>query len=168
MKRYAIADSASMIPGDLQITPSETPDLPFLIGRSIARLGFIKEDEFLGESSRIDGLVDDVPKPARDIRIRLTPFPAVEKLEAKGDNASAEEVGKSETLADEIVSVLQVLFDHCNGPLGHLLPGFGSLFIEGADSHQHEILFNNGNNDLGIEERHPHKDVCIVPLILSE
>lgn len=138
-----------------------------LLGGSVGQSNGLEELDLLSNLGE-DGLAADSVEPSGDSRVLLAPLLVEEVLEATGGNASSEEIGEGDALADKEGVLDEMLLNNSEVLLGNLdglvdvLLVVGRVALEGAEPS------NEGGEDLRVEEGHPLQDGSIVLLGLAE
>lgn len=137
-----------------------------------ARRGLVVES-LLGEdgvldNGRVDVLGNDGAEPTGDVGVLGAPLGVPEELEAAGDDAGDEEVGKGEALADEVGVDKEVVLKDLDVGLGGLEVLIDALLVVGVTADQGTERGAKGREDLGVGEGHPAEDAGVVLLGLAE
>jgi hypothetical protein len=137
-----------------------------LLGGNIGD-GLLDELELLG-NLRVDGLVGDGGEPTGDVRVGAAPLLVEEVLEATGDDAGSEDIGKSEALTNEVGVDEEVVLEGTDGLGGGLLGILDGLLVVGVTANQGTEPATEGGEDLSVGEGHPSEDGSVVLLGLAE
>jgi hypothetical protein len=129
--------------------------------------GLLNELELLGDV-RVDGLVGDGGEPTGDVGVVAAPLLVEEVLEATGDDAGGEDVGKSEALTNEVGVGEEVVLEGTDGLGGGLLGILDGLFVVGVTANQRAEPATEGGEDLSVGKGHPSEDGSVVLLGLAE
>lgn len=131
-----------------------------LLGGSVGEGGSLEELNLLSNLGE-DGLSADSLEPSSDGRVLLAPLLVEEVLEAADSDASSEEVGKGDALANKEGVADEVLLDNGKslqrslGGIIDVLLVVGSVALEGTEPS------DEAGKDLGVEEGHPLQDGSI-------
>lgn len=131
-----------------------------LLGGSVGEGGSLEELNLLSNLGE-DGLSADSLEPSSDGRVLLAPLLVEEVLEAADSDASSEEVGKGDALANKEGVADEVLLDNGEslqrslGGIIDVLLVVGSVALEGTEPS------DEAGKDLGVEEGHPLQDGSI-------
>lgn len=120
-----------------------------LLGGDVGELGGVEELE-LGGDSGVDGLVINSRVPPGDVGVLGAPLGIEEELEATGNDASGEEVGQCDTLANEVGVVLEVLLNGGKGLRGSLGSVVDSLLVVGVTADQRAIPLAHVRENLSL------------------
>ena len=137
-----------------------------LLGRVVGD-GLLDELELLGDI-RVDGLVGDGSEPTGDVGVVAAPLLVEEVLEATGDDAGSEDVGKSEALTNEVGVDEEVVLEGTDGLGGGLLGILDGLLVVGVTANQRAEPATESGEDLSVGEGHPSEDGGVVLLGLAE
>ncbi|TIA29845.1 hypothetical protein D6C78_09973 [Aureobasidium pullulans] len=129
--------------------------------------GLLNEFELLG-NVRVDGLVGDSLEPTGDVGVVAAPLLVEEVLEAAGDDAGSEDVGKSEALTNEVGVDEEVVLKGTDSLGGGLLGGVDGLLVVGVTADQRAEPATEGGEDLSVGKGHPSEDGGVVLLGLAE
>ena len=129
--------------------------------------GLLGEDGVL-DNSGVDVLGNDGSEPTGNVGVLRAPLGVPEELEATGNNAGSEEVGKSEALADEVSVDEEVVLEDLDGGLGGLEGLVDALLVVGVTADQRTERGTKDREDLGVGEGHPAEDAGVVLLGLAE
>ncbi|THZ80313.1 hypothetical protein D6C84_07549 [Aureobasidium pullulans] len=129
--------------------------------------GLLDELELLG-NVRVDGLVGDSLEPTGDVGVVAAPLLVEEVLEAAGDDAGSEDVGKSEALTNEVGVDEEVVLKGTDSLGGGLLGGVDGLLVVGVTADQRAEPATEGGEDLSVGKGHPSEDGGVVLLGLAE
>ena len=138
-----------------------------LLGGSVGQSNSLEELDLLSDI-REDGLAADSLEPSGGSGVLLAPLLVKEVLEATGGNASSEEIGEGDTLADEEGVVEEVLLNNGEVLLGSLDGIVDVLLVVGRITLEGGEPSNEGGEDLRVEEGHPLQDGSIVLLGLAK
>ncbi|THX29268.1 hypothetical protein D6D10_08970 [Aureobasidium pullulans] len=119
--------------------------------------GLLDELELLG-NVRVDGLVGDSLEPTGDVGVVAAPLLVEEVLEATGDDAGSEDVGKSEALTNEVGVDEEVVLKGTDSLGGGLLGGVDGLLVVGVTADQRAEPATEGGEDLSVGKGHPSED----------
>lgn len=120
-----------------------------LLGGNVGELRGVEELE-LGGDGGVDGLVVDSGVPPGDVGVLGAPLGVEEELEATGDDASGEEVGQGDALANEVGVVLEVLLNGSKGLRGSLGSVVDGLLVVGVTADQRAVPLAHVGEDLGL------------------
>ncbi|THZ99421.1 hypothetical protein D6C82_05163 [Aureobasidium pullulans] len=129
--------------------------------------GLLDELELLG-NVRVDGLVGDSLEPTGDVGVVAAPLLVEEVLEATGDDAGSEDVGKSEALTNEVGVDEEVVLKGTDSLGGGLLGGVDGLLVVGVTTDQRAEPATEGGENLSVGKGHPSEDGGVVLLGLAE
>jgi hypothetical protein len=135
--------------------------------RGLVLEGLLGEDGVL-DNGRVDVLGDDGPEPTGDAGVLGAPLGVPEELEAAGDDAGGEEIGKGKALADEVGVDEEVVLEDLDGGLGGLDGLVDALLVVGVTADQGTERGAEDREDLGVGEGHPAEDAGVVLLGLAE
>lgn len=130
--------------------------------------GLLDELELLVDNLRVDALVGDGLVPTGDVGVLAAPLLVEEELEATGDEASSEEISKSETLADEVGVDEEVVLEGLDGLVGGLLAVLDALLVVGVTADERTEPATESGEDLSVGVRHPPQNGGVVLLGLAE
>lgn len=128
-----------------------------LLGGDVGQLGGIKESEGSGNGG-VDRLVVDSLVPTGDVGELGAPGLVEEELEAAGNDASGEEIGKGDALANKEGVVLEVGLSNGDGLEGSRLSVLNSLLVVGGLAKERAVPGTEVGEDLRVEEREPLQD----------
>ena len=128
-----------------------------LLGGDVGQLGGVKKSEGSGNGG-VDRLVVDSLVPTGDVGELGAPGLVEEELEAAGDDASGEEIGKGDALANKEGVVLEVGLSNGDGLEGSRLSVLNSLLVVGGLAKERAVPGTEVGEDLGVEEREPLQD----------
>jgi hypothetical protein len=129
--------------------------------------GLLDELELAGNSRVAGGVVDGLV-PAGDVGVLGPPLLVEEVLEATGNDAGGEKVGKSQTLANEVGVGKEVLLDDVDGLEGGLGGVVDVLLVVGGTADDGAEPAAERSEDLGVGKGHPAEDGGVVLLGLAE
>lgn len=125
------------------------------------------EDGLLN-NSLVDVLVDDSVEPTGDVGVAAAPLGVPEELEAAGDDAGGEDVGKGDTLADEVGVDEEVVLEDLDVGGGGLEVVIDVLLVVGVTTDQRAERATESGEDLGVGKGHPAEDAGVVLLGLAK
>jgi len=129
--------------------------------------GLLDELE-LGGNSRVAGGVVNGLVPTGDVGVLSTELLVEEVLEAAGEDAGGKQVGKSQTLTNEVGVGKEVLLEDVDGLEGSLGGVVNVLLVVGVAAEDGAEPAAKGTKDLGVGEREPLEDGGVVLLGLAE
>jgi hypothetical protein len=135
--------------------------------RRLVLEGLLGEDDVL-DNGGVDVLGNDGSEPTGDVGVLGAPLGVPEELEAAGDNAGGEEIGKGEALADEVGVDEEVVLEDLDGGLGGLEGLVDVLLVVGVTADQGTESGTKDREDLSVGEGHPAEDAGVVLLGLAE
>lgn len=122
-----------------------------LLGGNVGELRGVEKLK-LGGDGGVDGLVVDSGVPPGDVGVRRAPLGVKEELEATSNDASGEEVGQSDTLANEVGVVLEVLLNGGKGLSGSLGGVVDGLLVVRVTADQRAVPLAHVGEDLGLSQ----------------
>lgn len=129
--------------------------------------GLVDEVELSSDLSVAGDVVDGLV-PTGDVGVLRSPCLVEEVLEAAGEDAGSEDIGKSQTLADEIGVCKKVLLEDLDGLEGGSSRVINVLLVVGVAAENGAEPATERGEDLGVGEGHPSQDGGVVLLGLSQ
>ena len=140
--------------------------LGLLLGRCV--LDSLLNELGLTSDSLVDGLVGDGLIPTSDVGVLLAPGSVKDVLKATDEQRGYHDVGKSDTLADEVSVDEEVVFEDLDGLVGGLCAVLDVLLVVWITSNQRAEPASQATENLGVGKGDPSEDGGVVLLGLTE
>jgi hypothetical protein len=122
----------------------------------------------LANNGGVDGLVVDCRVPTGDVGVLLAPLLLEEELESTREDASCEEIGKGDAVANEESVDEEVLLEHIYSLESFLASIVDVLLVVWVTASEGTEPRPDGREDLLIGKGHPSDYRCVILLGLAE